>query len=194
MKLSRALLAGAAMTAVSAAQAASGSFLCISSPADCADGVNNNLTWSYDGSAFTILNGGSSGFFVSDVYFDFGSATDVSFLGGAGTAFTTPATPANLPGGDAYIISGGSWDSSWGADPPPAQNGINDGESASWSFASGQYVAGLHLQGLLNEGSASYVAVEGPPLPSIPEPQTYALLLAGLGVLGFVARRRNRTR
>jgi hypothetical protein len=28
------------------------------------------------------------------------------------------------------------------------------------------------------------------PVPSIPEPQTYALMLAGLGVVGFMARRR----
>ena len=27
-------------------------------------------------------------------------------------------------------------------------------------------------------------------IPAVPEPQTYALLLAGLGVVGFVARRR----
>ncbi|MEQ1778801.1 MAG: FxDxF family PEP-CTERM protein [Nitrosomonas sp.] len=30
-------------------------------------------------------------------------------------------------------------------------------------------------------------------VPSIPEPQTYAMLLAGLGVLGFMARRRKET-
>lgn len=28
------------------------------------------------------------------------------------------------------------------------------------------------------------------PLPAVPEPETYAMLLAGLGILGFVARRR----
>ena len=28
-------------------------------------------------------------------------------------------------------------------------------------------------------------------VPAVPEPETYALLLAGLGVVGFVARRRN---
>jgi hypothetical protein len=30
--------------------------------------------------------------------------------------------------------------------------------------------------------------------PAVPEPETYAMLLAGLGLLGFVARRRNITR
>ncbi|MDR1462552.1 MAG: PEPxxWA-CTERM sorting domain-containing protein, partial [Azoarcus sp.] len=29
-----------------------------------------------------------------------------------------------------------------------------------------------------------------PPLPSVPEPETYAMLLAGLGIIGAVARRR----
>ena len=29
-----------------------------------------------------------------------------------------------------------------------------------------------------------------PPLALIPEPETYAMLLAGLGLLGFIARRR----
>ena len=33
---------------------------------------------------------------------------------------------------------------------------------------------------------------EGWPVPGIPEPETYALMLAGLGVVGFAARRRAR--
>jgi hypothetical protein len=32
----------------------------------------------------------------------------------------------------------------------------------------------------------------GAPIPAIPEPQTYALMLAGLGAIAFVARRRRR--
>jgi len=31
-----------------------------------------------------------------------------------------------------------------------------------------------------------------PPPPPIPEPETYFMLLAGLGLLGFVAQRRRR--
>ncbi|HUG25604.1 PEP-CTERM sorting domain-containing protein [Piscinibacter sp.] len=38
---------------------------------------------------------------------------------------------------------------------------------------------------------ASLYAGDGP-VPSIPEPETYALMLAGLGVVGFIARRRRR--
>lgn len=39
-----------------------------------------------------------------------------------------------------------------------------------------------------------YVAgVSGDTVPPIPEPQTYALMLAGLGAMGFVMRRRRRT-
>lgn len=40
-------------------------------------------------------------------------------------------------------------------------------------------VAGLFAQGL-----------SGPVVTSVPEPETYAMMLAGLGLLGFVARRR----
>jgi hypothetical protein len=31
-----------------------------------------------------------------------------------------------------------------------------------------------------------------PPVPAIPEPQTYALMLAGLAALGFAARKKQR--
>ena len=39
---------------------------------------------------------------------------------------------------------------------------------------------------LATDGNLSYGAVAAP----IPEPETYALLLAGLGMLGFMGRRR----
>ena len=37
-----------------------------------------------------------------------------------------------------------------------------------------------------------FVANSGLPVTSVPEPENYALMLAGLGLLGFIARRRSR--
>ena len=45
------------------------------------------------------------------------------------------------------------------------------------------------FQGLTDEGwGLNSVTVEG--IPAVPEPETYAMLLAGLGLLGFMASRR----
>ena len=38
----------------------------------------------------------------------------------------------------------------------------------------------------------SHATLYGDPVTAVPEPETYALMLGGLGVVGFMARRRNR--
>jgi len=46
-------------------------------------------------------------------------------------------------------------------------------------------------QGLGDEGwGLNSTTITGNAVPAVPEPETYALLLAGLGAVGFVARRR----
>lgn len=45
---------------------------------------------------------------------------------------------------------------------------------------------------LLNVASASFYFGTAPDVLVVPEPETYAMILAGLGLLGFVARRRRR--
>ena len=47
----------------------------------------------------------------------------------------------------------------------------------------------VNVRGIGN-GLSHATLYEGAPVPSIPEPETYALMLAGLGAMGFVARRR----
>jgi len=42
----------------------------------------------------------------------------------------------------------------------------------------------------LSNKDLSHATVYGSPLAAVPEPETYAMLLAGLGVMGFIARRR----
>lgn len=43
---------------------------------------------------------------------------------------------------------------------------------------------------MLSYGSSSDVKVYSTTVTAVPEPETYALMLAGLGVMGFIARRR----
>ena len=44
--------------------------------------------------------------------------------------------------------------------------------------------------GTIQPGTASYAAIDNLVLTPVPEPETYALLLAGLGLLAVIGRRR----
>lgn len=70
---------------------------------------------------------------------------------------------------------------------PGGANKLTDGETVSWvannmgtfsSFSDGQLA--LHVQGLTTD-SAWYIS-------PVPEPETYAMLLIGLGLVGFTLR------
>ena len=179
------VLAGAGMLAHAE------SFSCATGSAgDCAL-ATSSLSWTWDGTFFTLSNAGSG--YVSEVYFDLGSGMSASFVGGLGTvSFTTGASPGSLPGGSGVgFISDAAFDSDSGGGQPV--NGINMGESATFqivgaaldSFTGGDLAAGAHVRSLLTS-SASVVTIAA----AVPEPETYALMLAGLGAVGWVARRR----
>ena len=71
------------------------------------------------------------------------------------------------------------------------------GSVDNWAFGPGAVTAALHTlvvngvsgSGGIFTGSVGVSATATPP-PPVPEPETYALFLAGLGVLGFLAKRR----
>jgi len=191
--LSKSLALVACLTLSAAAQAqSSGSFDCITnnSAGSCAQ-AESGLGWTFESGLFSITNNSTG--YVAEVYFDVGAGVGVTFAGGAGTSFTLGASPGSLSGGNTVgFVSDFAFDSDTRGRGTPV-NGINTGETARFlftgplggGFASGALEAGVHVRSLVNGRSESLTTVT-----AVPEPGTYAMILAGLGVMGFVARRR----
>jgi hypothetical protein len=192
-RLSSVVLAALVVIAPGALAQTSGSFDCITdnSAASCAQG-ESTLSWGWDGSNLTIANNGSG--YVAEVYFDLSAGMAASFnagLSSGGVLFSLGASPGALPGGNtASFASEVGFDSDRRRGRPV--NGINGGEFAVFSVTgaslssmdAGALLAGIHVRSLYNGQSEGFVTTP------VPEPSTYALMLAGLGALGFVARRR----
>jgi hypothetical protein len=51
-------------------------------------------------------------------------------------------------------------------------------------------IKGFESGGTINSGTTQSVTSTGPAVTAVPEPETYAMMLAGLGALGFLGRRR----
>ena len=189
----RTIALAVALTSASA-MANAESFACISgSTGDCSL-AESTLSWTWNGLDFTIANGGIG--YVAEVYFDLSAGMAASFLSGTGgnVAFYAGSAPPALPAGNTV---GFASDASFDSDPAGrARNGIDLGETATFritgaaldSFDADTLAAGVHVRSLVN-GSASLVSTVTSP---VPEPSTYGLLLAGLGVVGFVSRRRGK--
>ncbi|HEY9064426.1 MAG TPA: PEP-CTERM sorting domain-containing protein [Burkholderiaceae bacterium] len=165
-------------------------FSCVAGAAsDCAL-ATSSLSWTWDGTYFTLSNSGAG--HVSEIYFDLSAGMNASFFGGIGTvSFTSGASPNSLPGGNSV---GFTSDASFDSDAAGGSSfGIDMGESATFkitgaaldSFTGGDLAAAAHVRSLVDAG-ASVVTIAAP----VPEPTTYALMLAGLGAVGWIARRR----
>lgn len=76
----------------------------------------------------------------------------------------------------------------------PKNDKLTESESVTWHVSglgsttlpgyNGELA--LHVQGIGSNGDSAWYIATSP----VPEPETYAMLLAGLGFLGFMARRR----
>lgn len=60
--------------------------------------------------------------------------------------------------------------------------------NAAWIFGAGNGTMYVDLKAL--PGALAWAVRPGQSVSAVPEPETYAMLLAGLGLLGFTARRR----
>jgi len=152
------------------------------------------LTWS-GGTDFslTFLTAPSSNAFIKNVEFEGpnGTFSDTDSTTSSSASFCASGC---IDAGTAY-----NWDVEFTTANNPGR--LTIGETATWTIsptsADGFGVPGLvHINAYFNgesiklSGCLSTDENCGPPVPSIPEPQTYAMMLAGIGVLGFLARRR----
>ena len=93
---------------------------------------------------------------------------------------------------------GGNWDFQFDLGNSGAAR-LTANESLTWTATFSKPINfadvgfALHVQGLTSAqgGSAWYVGGV-PSVTAVPEPESYAMMLAGLGLMGFVARRRTK--
>jgi hypothetical protein len=202
--LLRSAVAGVLVAAALSAQAQNYSFDCLTGnrAADCAVGeAQLGLQVIDRGSSVDLrfTNSGSAASSITDIYFDWLSATYELAAGsitdsGAGVSFSWGASPSNLPGGNPI---GFSANIAADSNTPTQPMGVNPGEWVNFNFA-GSYAnllaglngeqlrIGVHVQGFYGGGSESFVVTP------VPEPEIYAMLLAGMGLMGLLARRRRR--
>jgi PEP-CTERM motif len=154
---------------------------------------------------------------LTDVYFDSGPLASIySITSSAGVSFSQGSSPPNLPGGNAISPAfDGSALTADSNNPPPA-NGVQNSDvtneqlTITFNLLAGKnwnnvvtslslpgfpiespvnswLRVGVHVQSFQSGNSASFI---NNPVTAVPEPETYAMLLAGLALVGRKSRKR----
>lgn len=142
--------------------------------------TNVGNVYSFTLTAFDLDAIFTSGSFIGAVAVDSGGTTVTNITNVSGDIADVTVSPGGGPGG--------TWDFRF--DLADGQDRLTALESVSWdaTFSGATTLTSdsfaLHVQGLTEAqgGSAWYTPV--------PEPETYAMMLVGLGMLGFTAKKR----
>ncbi len=160
------------------------------------DFTGASTSFGYHGQQFTFTNVSGGSFDFNPVGVTTGVGAGVTSLG---APFYNPPQPTSyfdpIRGSGVLVFDSGYQYSSFTRTPIPYSAapgiiglslGLNDGLHYGFAEFDGTYLVSYGFESTPGTGIDVGAALAAP----IPEPETYALLLAGLGVVGMVSRRR----
>ena len=146
------------------------------------------------GDTFAMNNNGAT--FADHFTFSVTGTTSSNFDAIISSISRTADTGLDISGLSLYRVGGGSGTGGTAGDTLVSSgSSLQSGEVDVWTLSSDNLAAGdyyvLVSGNLVSDTSASFGgAVMLAPTAPVPEPETYGMMLAGLGVLGVLARRR----
>jgi hypothetical protein len=143
------------------------------------------------GDTFAMNNNGAM--FADHFTFSVNGTTSSNFDAIISSISRTADTGLDISGLSLYRVGGGTGTGGTMGDTlVKTGTSVNSGAMDVWSLSSDNLAAGnyyvLVSGNLVSDTSASFGGAVM--LAPVPEPETYGMMLAGLGVLGFLARRR----
>lgn len=131
---------------------------------------------------------------VVNIDFDFGSAKLISFISIGSTQ--DRLDDVALPSFEIYTLEGGNWVSKGSIINPPSSandhSSVDSSEHQFYSYSFSTPITNQYIR-VAAKANGPWIFVDEVSFRAatpVPEPESYAMLIAGLGLMGAVARRR----